>query len=251
MLLRRVARPLLSVAFIGQGLETLRNPQGAADAARPVVDWLRLLPDPAGRSLPDNPKKLVLANAGVQIGAGILLATGKVPRVASAALAATVVPGNLGAHTFWTENDPERKAEERRSFLADLSLLGGLVIAAADTAGRPSVGWRGRRAAERLTETVSSALSGNEPESWLSDGELGQRLAGGLRSGVEHGRHLVSTAAEKSEPLLEAAIERGAEFAETAREKGADLAETVRERGADLAETARERRRGASHPAAG
>ena len=77
----------------------------------------------------------------MQIGGGLLLATGKLPRFASAALAATVIPGNLGAHMFWSEVDPERKAQKRREFLADISLLGGLIIASADTAGKPSLGW--------------------------------------------------------------------------------------------------------------
>ena len=36
------------------------------------------------------------------------------------------------------------------------------MIASADTAGKPSLGWRGRRAAERLSERVSSALPGSD-----------------------------------------------------------------------------------------
>src|SRR5574340_860777 len=126
MLLRRVARPLLSAAFIGQGLASLRNPDGAADAARPAMEGLQRLPASAVGNLPGSPKQFALINAAIQIAAGVLLATGKTPRLASAALAATMIPGNLGAHMFWTEGDPDRKADERRAFLTDLSLLGGL-----------------------------------------------------------------------------------------------------------------------------
>ena len=75
--------------------------------------------------------------------------------LASAALALTVVPGSLGGHTFWTESDPQRKADERRAFLTDISLIGGLIIAAVDTEGKPSLGWRGRRAARKVSEAVS------------------------------------------------------------------------------------------------
>ena len=93
----------------------------------------------------------------MQIAGGLLLATGRVPRLASAVLAATVIPANLGAHMFWNEVDPGRKAAKRRDFLTDISLLGGLIIAAADTAGKPSLGWRGRQAAAERTGPLLEA----------------------------------------------------------------------------------------------
>jgi uncharacterized membrane protein YphA (DoxX/SURF4 family) len=256
MLIRRIARPLLSAVFIGQGVETLRNPRVTADAAEPTIAALRNLPEPIGTNVPANPETAARLNAAVQVGGGVLLATGKLPRVASAALALTVIPGSLGAHLFWSESDPERKAQKRRDFFTDLSLLGGLIIASADTAGKPSLGWRGRRAAGRLSEAVASALPGGGSDSALLDSELGEKIGRGLQVGAERGRELASTAVEKSGPLVEAARKRGGELASTAGEKsapvveaarkrarkrGAQLAETVRERGAELAETARER----------
>ncbi len=256
MLIRRIARPLLSAVFIGQGIETLRNPKVTVDAAEPTVAALRTLPEPVGSKVPAEPETAARINAAVQVGGGLLLATGKMPRIASAALAFTVIPGSLGAHLFWNESDPERKAQKRRDLLTDLSLLGGLIIASADTAGKPSLGWRGRRAAGRLSEAVSSALPGDGTGGPVLDSELAEKIGHGLQVGAERGRELASTAAEKSAPLVEAALERGRELASTAGEKsaplveaarkrgrkrGAQLAETVRERGAELAETARER----------
>jgi uncharacterized membrane protein YphA (DoxX/SURF4 family) len=257
MLIRRIARPLLSAVFIGQGVETLRNPKVTADAAEPTIAALRTLPDPVGTRVPANPETAARLNAAVQVGGGLLLATGKLPRVASAALAFTVIPGSLGGHLFWNETDTERKAQKRRDFFTDLSLLGGLIIASADTAGKPSLGWRGRRAAGRISEAVSAALPvDGSSDGTLLDSELGERIAHGLQVGAERGRELASTAVEKSGPLVEAARKRGGELASTAGEKGAPLveaarkrarkrgtrlAESARERGAELAETARER----------
>ncbi|CAN5708831.1 DoxX family protein [soil metagenome] len=249
MLLRRVARPLLSAVFIGQGVEALRSPKPAADAARPTLEGLQKLPEPVGSNVPTNAETFAKVTAAVQIGGGVLLATGKVPRLASAALAATVIPANLGAHMFWSEVDPERKAQKRREFLTDLSLLGGLIIASADTAGKPSLGWRGRRAAAKLSNTVSSALPSGGSSTALIDSELtekvGKGLQEGLHVGAERGRELAGVAAEKGAPLLEAARHRSAElaaeFAEVAHKRGAELAEIARDRGADLAELARDR----------
>ncbi len=233
MVIRRIARPLLSVAFIGQGVESLLNPKSAAEAAAPAVDGLQALPDQVARSMPDDPQTFAQVTAAVQIGGGLLLATGKLPRLASAVLAVTVLPANLGTYSFWNETDPERKAELRRGFLKDLSLLGGLMIASADTAGKPSLGWRGRRAAERLSERVSSALPGSDDA--LFDGDLGERIAHGLQLGAERGRELANTAAERGAPYAEVALDRGRELASAAAERGAPLAKKARKRGEKLA----------------
>ena len=187
MLIRRIARPLLSVAFIGQGVDALRNPKPAADAARPALDGMRKLPDPVGTNVPSDAETFARINAAVQIGGGLLLATGKMPRLASAALAFTVIPGSLGGHMFWSESDPQRKAEERRAFMTDLSLLGGLIIAAVDTEGKPSLGWRGRRAARKVSEAVTAALPvGAASGGALADSairrEVGPRPAGRRRA---------------------------------------------------------------------
>jgi uncharacterized membrane protein YphA (DoxX/SURF4 family) len=244
MLLRRIARPLLSAAFIGQGVGALRSPKPAADVARPTLEGLQKLPDPVGSKVPTDAETFARVNAAIQIGGGVLLATGKVPRLASAALAATVIPGNLGAHMFWSETDPLRKAQKRQEFLVDLSLLGGLIIASADTAGRPSLGWRGRRAARKLGDAVSSALPAGYSTA-LIDSELvekaGHRVQEGLHVGAERGRELAEAAAERGAPLLEAARHRGIELAGAAAEKSAPLLEAARQRSAELAEVARDR----------
>ncbi|WP_116540856.1 DoxX family protein [Mycobacterium uberis] len=88
-----------------------------------------------------------------RIEGGLLLTIGQLPRLASAALACIALPANLGVHTFWNKSDPTRKAQQRREFLADFSLLSRLMIASTDTAS-----WRDRQAVERISEAVSSTV---------------------------------------------------------------------------------------------
>ena len=114
---------------------------------------------------------------------------------------------------FWNQADPQRKADERRAFMTDLSLLGGLIIAAVDTEGKPSLGWRGRRAARKVSEAVTAAL----PVGAASGGALAD-----------------SAFAEKLGHGLHAARERGAELADVARERAPEIAEAARERAAGL-----------------
>jgi uncharacterized membrane protein YphA (DoxX/SURF4 family) len=242
MLIRRIARPMLSAAFISRGIDALRSPTPAADAARPTLEGLSKLPDPVGTNVPSNAETVARINAAVQIGGGLLLATGRLPRVASAALALTVVPGSLGAHAFWSESDPQRKADERRAFLTDVSLIGGLIIAAVDTEGKPSLGWRGRRAAHKVSEVVSAALpAGAATGGALADSALAEKVGHGLQIGAERGRELAHVARERGADLAEVALERGAEWADVARERAPELAESARERGTEFADVARER----------
>jgi uncharacterized membrane protein YphA (DoxX/SURF4 family) len=247
MLIRRVARPMLATTFIARGVESLRSPKPAADAARPTLDGLAKLPEPVGPNVPTNAETVAKVTAGVQIGAGLLLATGKLPRFASAALAVSVVPGSLGAHAFWNESDPERAAAERRAFLADVGLIGGLIIAAVDTEGRPSLGWRGRRAARKVSESVSDAFAHALPNSntALIDGELvdrvGHNLQSGLHVGAERGRELAHVAYERGSELADVAAKRGSEWADVASKRGAEWADVALDRGSEWLDAAQER----------
>jgi uncharacterized membrane protein YphA (DoxX/SURF4 family) len=192
---------MLSAVFIGQGVDALRDPARAAETARPTAEGLRKLPEQAAAKVPQDPETLARINAGVQIGGGLLLAMGKLPRLASAALALSVVPGSLGGHLFWTETDPQRKAEKRRDFLTDLSLIGGLVIASVDTGGKPSLGWR-------ASQAISEALPGGAESGSALLGTVGEKVSHGLATGAERGRELAQAAGERVSPLVDVAREK-------------------------------------------
>lgn len=225
---------MLSATFIARGVDALRDPKTAADAARPALGAASALPDPVGGNVPTNAETVARVNGVVQVAGGLLLAAGKMPRLTAAALALSVVPGSLGAHAFWNESDPLRAADERRAFLTDVSLIGGLIIASADTAGKPSLGWRGRRAAHKVSASVAAALPTGAAASQsvtdnLADNPVADKIGHGLAVGAERGRELASE-------LTHVARQRAGEFAQVAREHGPELAEAARERGTVLAE---------------
>ena len=152
-LTRRFARPMLAGVFVTSGIDTLRNPAPRVEMAEPVASRL-----PGDLPLPDEPEQLVKLNAGVQVGAGVLLILGKLPRLAAAALGASLVPTTLAGHRFWEEKDPGDRARQRVQFMKNLGLLGGLVLAMVDTGGAPSLGWRARRKARRVRKSESAVL---------------------------------------------------------------------------------------------
>ncbi|OLT08832.1 hypothetical protein BJF90_11885 [Pseudonocardia sp. CNS-004] len=154
---------MLAALFIQGGINALRAPEAHAQAAKPMLDAVAPALDRATEASPvvARPDDVVLVklDAGVKIAAGTLLALGVVPRLAATALAATLVPTTLAAHRFWEETDPQRKQEQQVHFMKNVGLFGGLLIAAADTAGKPSLGWRGRRAS-RLAAAQAGAVTG-------------------------------------------------------------------------------------------
>jgi hypothetical protein len=68
------------------------------------------------------------------------------------------VPTTLAGHRFWEHEDPKEKFGQLSHFLKNLGLLGGLLIAAVDTEGKPSVGFRARRAAKQATRSTEKQL---------------------------------------------------------------------------------------------
>jgi putative oxidoreductase len=97
--------------------------------------------------LPDETEQVVRLNGAVQCVAGSMLAMGWFPRLSAAVLAGTLVPTTLAGHRYWEIEDKQERAQQRIHFLKNLTMLGGLLIAAADTGGNPSLTWRSRHAA--------------------------------------------------------------------------------------------------------
>lgn len=162
MFFRKLARPLLASAFITRGVDALQHPGTRIPAAQKFAGSVA---EPLG--LPQDPELLVRVNGAVMAGAGALLALGKMPRLAGAALTLSLVPATLFEHRFWEESDPEVKAAEKKQFFGNLGLLGGVLLATLDTAGNPGVVWRTRNAAH--IATLESQLAAKNAMSAVSD----------------------------------------------------------------------------------
>ena len=151
--LRAVARPMLASIFAIQGYDTMSNPKRVAARAEQVVRPL------AERVpiVPDRTEEAVRLNGAIQFTAGSLLALGVWPRLSALAIAATLVPTTVAGHRFWEAENEQDRAQQRIQFLKNLAIFGGLLITTADTAGRPSLAWRGRHAARSARRDLSLA----------------------------------------------------------------------------------------------
>jgi uncharacterized membrane protein YphA (DoxX/SURF4 family)/gas vesicle protein len=235
MLLRRLARPLLAATFVADGVDTLMHPERRAKAAAALVQHgEQRLPDNFAAKLPSDTAMVVRVNAVAQVSGGLLLALGKMPRFASVVLATTVIPATVTEQDFWAEQDPDRKVAKRKAFLKDMGLLGGLMIAAADTAGKPSLGWRGKQAAHSAAAAVSSALPFG-----AADNATAEALRQHAHGAADRARTLSGIAAVKGSVVADAAQQHGSEWADVAKERGTEIAEIAKEHGADWAELAK------------
>ena len=108
--------------------------------------------------MPDKTEEAVRINGAVQAVAGTMLALGWWPRLSAFTLAATLVPTTLAGHRFWEAEDEQERRQQRIHFLKNVSMLGGLLIASADTAGNPSLAWRSRHAARDVRRQSAIAV---------------------------------------------------------------------------------------------
>lgn len=144
---------MLASIFIIQGLDTVLHPDGKVAAAEPVV---RPLAERAS-FVPDDVEQAVRINGAVQLVAGSMLALGRFPRVSALAIAASLLPTTYAGHRFWETDDKQERMQQRIHFLKNVSMFGGLLIAAGDTAGNPSIAWRGRHAVTSAKRDVALA----------------------------------------------------------------------------------------------
>ena len=137
---------MLASMFVIGGYSALRNPQQHVRMAGPVTEKLSDASDQAPTSATADEKQLVMINGAAQVVGGLALATGRFPRLASLVLAGSLVPTTYAGHRFWEETDKTKRANQQIHFVKNVSMLGGLLIAAVDTEGKPGVAWRATHA---------------------------------------------------------------------------------------------------------
>jgi uncharacterized membrane protein YphA (DoxX/SURF4 family) len=273
---------MLAALFIHGGIQALRSPQGHVQVAKPVLDAVGPALDKAVEVAPidhrPDDELLVRIDGGVKVVAGSLLALGKFPRLSSAALAASLIPTTLAGHRFWEETDEQKKQDQLIHFMKNMGMLGGLLIAAADTEGKPSLSWRGRKAAQlaaaqaasisgsatdvtgRLTgaaHDVSGKLTGTASDASGAVAGIAAGLAGlapGAGAAVSArasraGSELTSRAsdisadwAKRAAKARKRAEKRGAKLQKVAEKRGAELQKRAAKRTAELQKAAGKKR---------
>ena len=98
---------------------------------------------------------MVLADGALKVAAGGLLAFGQVPALVGAGARRQPGADHDRRARVLERADPTRPEQQRVHFTKNVSMLGGLLLAAVDTEGRPSLAWRARRAPEAVEHAAA------------------------------------------------------------------------------------------------
>ncbi|GAB3112740.1 DoxX family membrane protein [Janibacter alkaliphilus] len=151
MIVRRLARPMLAAIFISGGIGALKQPKAHVEMSEPTLSQIS---EPLGMS--DQKETVIRGYGAAMVAGGTLLALGKFPRLASTVLIGALVP-TTATHRFWEESDPGAKQMQQVQFFKNLGLLGGLMLAAVDTEGKPGVTYRAKLAGESIERNAKAA----------------------------------------------------------------------------------------------
>ena len=145
-ILRAFARPMLATSFVLDGIDALTRP------ARHVERFEKVSPLLERAGLPPvltaDARMLTRACGAVSVAAGLGLATGRAPRTCAAVLAALNVPFTLINNPVWAVSGKEARKQALSGLARGGAVGAGLLLAAVDREGRPSLTWRiedGRR----------------------------------------------------------------------------------------------------------
>ncbi|MEO3776835.1 DoxX family protein [Micromonospora sp. B11E3] len=156
---RSLARVMLSGIFVVSGARNFHNPGRLVPAAKPVTDRVAPFIQQVAPSLPTDAETLIRVNAATHLVGGLMLATGRFARPAALLLAGTLIPTTATGHPFWSNDDPAQRAQNQAHFLKNLGLFGGLLLAAADSGGKPGLRWRAGHRIDHSRRSVRRAVS--------------------------------------------------------------------------------------------
>lgn len=153
---------MLASLFVSRGVHAVRQPQELVAVAEPVTDRLvplaqKYAPSPVGSYIPTDTTTLVRLGGLGQVLGGLALATGKARRPAAVLLALSVVPQLLATLPFGRNRATDDDGRQRREFGTNVALLGGVLLAAQDTEGKPSLVWRANAGGEKVARRTRKA----------------------------------------------------------------------------------------------
>jgi putative oxidoreductase len=121
VVLRTMARVLLSGVFVQGGWSTFWNPGRRPQQAAKL-----------GIAYPNPATTLTRINGLAMVMGGAALAMGVMPRASAAMLGGSLVPTTVAGHRFWEQPDEQGRRQHTIHFLKNLAILGGLLAVIAE-----------------------------------------------------------------------------------------------------------------------
>lgn len=138
--LRLVARPLIAVPFIVDGISAVKDPGPHAEQVKKVSPLLEKVGVPP--VLTSDARLVSRIVGATTVVAATGLALGKQPRLCASLLAAVAVPIAIVQNPVWTAQTKDERNRYRRGLERYGAALGGLILATTDRLGEPSASWK-------------------------------------------------------------------------------------------------------------
>ncbi len=167
-LLRFAGRTMLASFFVVQGAKAVINPEPLVADADPLAKAFvplaqKVAPASFASYIPEETKTLVRVTGAAQVVGGLMLATGIGRRLGATVLGLSLVPHVIASRPSKGATSEERQIAQSH-LLRNVALLGGAILAAQDTQGRPSLAWLADDRRQRLAadaERTANQLSGS------------------------------------------------------------------------------------------
>lgn len=141
---------MLASYFILDGVDAVRHPEEHAAKFQKVQPLLEKAGVPP--VLSSDAVMLSRISGVASAVAGLCLATGRKPRLAALTLAALNIPVTVINNPVWTAESKADRKEKVRGLFRGLAIGGGLLLAAVDRDGKPSLAYRRNTKAEHRAE---------------------------------------------------------------------------------------------------
>jgi len=252
---------MLASYFIASGVKALRDPDAHVPDAEPLTDKVVPLikeyaPEQVASFVPEDARTLVRVHGATQVVGGLALASGKGRRLGALLLAYSLIPSTIAKHPFWSRTDPAERANDQHQVLKNVSLLGGVLLAAKDTEGRPSLAWRAQKGSQAISRGTRRKSKGVAKSAHaLTDSALAESavLVGAVVESSRKARKLAAKQAAEAKAAAEKAAKvarkRGKKLAKEARKESAKQIEAGRNRADMLAKEARKQAQAAKQAA--
>lgn len=135
---------MLASFYVVNGVNAIRKPDEFVAAAEPISRCVvpaaqRIVPS-AAHYIPQDTAAIVRVSGAVQVAGGLMLATGLARRFGAGLLTASMVPHVAAANPLSVPT--AERPEVFSKFIKNVALLGGVLLAAQDTEGKPGIAWR-------------------------------------------------------------------------------------------------------------
>ena len=138
--LRAFARPMLAASFVLDGVDALTRPARHVERFEKVSPLLEKFGLPP--VLTSDARMLTRACGAVSVAAGLGLATSRAPRPSAPGLAGRHNPMSQGNKPVWAGKGQGARTPALSGLARGGAVGAGLLLAAVDREGRPSLSWR-------------------------------------------------------------------------------------------------------------